>query len=192
MVGSLVPLKKNIELQVEYLHKHGDKQPQIVHYTELSEVVEDAHKDEVKEQVKHRRMLEKVMRRSSTILFNAKTVWPFDMFPSDLIIDINSVTIIKREFFWSGHAESLYIQDLMRITVETGPFFSTLRLIDKSFDTTKHFVRHLRRDDAFRAREILQALLAAVKSGVNLAKCDINRVVPSLSKVGERQLMPAF
>jgi hypothetical protein len=88
--------------------------------------------------------------------------------------------------------ESLYITDLMRITVETGPLFSTLRLIDKSFDTTKHYITHLRRHDAFRARDILQGLLTAVKSGVDIARCDLGYLVPSLSELSGKKFVPSI
>lgn len=193
-----ISLPKNQEIKLTgndlkhiVVSRDTDSQPEVVQRIRV-DGEREVYADLLRDRVKHRKLLKEVVDSSNTVLFHAKAIWPFDFFPNEIIIDVARVTILKREFFWTGNIESLYIKDLMHITVETGPFFSTLRLVDTSFDKKKHFIAYLKRNDAFRAREILQGLVIASKSGVDLTKCDIGFLAPSISELSDMPLACAI
>jgi hypothetical protein len=133
-----------------------------------------------------------VVKRSDTVLFKAKTIFPFDFFPNDLIIDITKVTVITRNFFFSGQTQSINIKDILDIVVETGPFFATIRVIDMGYlPTNKIHIKYLKKKDAMQARAIIEGLLAANKAGVDITKIPRRELISRLPDLARAQTMPS-
>lgn len=140
----------------------------------------------------HEEKFDDVVKRSETVLFKAKSIFPFDFFPSDLIIDITKVTIVTRNFFLSGQTQSIYIKDILDIIVQTGPFFSSLTIIDMGYlPRNKIEVRYLKKSDAIQARQIIEGLLAATKAGVDLTKIPRRDLISRLPELRHSQITPS-
>lgn len=139
----------------------------------------------------HEEMFEDVLKRSRTVLFHAKTIFPFDLFPNDLIIDITKVTVVNRSFFLSGETQSIHIRDIMDVRVETGPFFSSLTMLDLGYiQRNKLHVNYLKKKDAVRARQIIEVLIAATKAGVDLTKIPRRDLISRLPELLQSQRIP--
>lgn len=149
----------------------------------------DAYKDIVKEQTRQHEMVEDIINKSNKVLLHVKAVFPFDLFPNELIIDLSKVTFIMKEFFGSGAMEAVYVKDIADVIVETGPVFSTLRIVDISFGANKHIIHYLKRKDAFRAREIIEGLITANKEGLDLTKLEGGDVMGAVTKLSGMQKM---
>lgn len=160
-------------------------------YTEEGEVKKDAKEELVKEKTLQGEMFDDVVKRSRTILYKTRTIFPFDIFPNDLIIDLTKVTLVTRNFFFTGQTQSVYIKDIMDVIVETGPFFSTLRIVDSGFVQNKLSVTFLSRKSATRAREIIEGLIAASKAGVDMTKIGRRVVLSRLPELAKAQKTPA-
>jgi hypothetical protein len=123
------------------------------------EGITEAQKDIVKTANVNNEKFDDVVKRSRTILFKTKTVFPFDFFPSDFIIDVTKVTVVTRRFFFSGYTQSIHIKDIMDVIVESGPFFSSLSILDLGYlQQNKLYVRHMRKSDAILARQMIEGL----------------------------------
>jgi hypothetical protein len=155
-----------------------------------SEGEHDAYKDIVKEETKQHEMVENIINKSNHVLLHIKAVFPFDLFPNELIIDLTKVTFIMKEFFGSGTMEAVYIKDIADVIVETGPAFSTLRIVDISFGANKHIIHYLKRSEAFKAREIIEGLITANKEGVDLTKLEGEDVINAITKLSGMQKIP--
>jgi hypothetical protein len=147
----------------------------------------DAYKDIVKEQTKQHEMVEDIINKSNRVLLHVKAVFPFDLFPNELIIDLAKVTFVMKEFFGSGTMEAVYVKDIADVIVETGPVFSTLRIVDISFGANKHFIHYLKKKDAFRARELIEGLITASKEGLDLTKLEAGDVISAITKLSGMQ-----
>lgn len=155
------------------------------------EGVDKAQVDFVKDINSNRTMFDDVVKRSSTILLHAKTIFPFDFFTSDLIIDITKVTLVSRRFFLSGYTQSIHVRDIMDVIVSTGPFLSSLTVLDLGYlQRNKLYVKHLKRSDALHARQIIEGLIAACKAGVDLTKIPRRELLPRLPELLRSQSTP--
>lgn len=197
MNSQLVLLHKNKEQSVE---KSVLKSlPRIFVDTQNEQLLPERQKiisDEVlkelfKEKLLQEEMFNDVVKRSQTVLFRTSTVFPFDIFPDELIVDLTKVTLITRNFFLSGQTQSVYLKDIMDVVVETGPFFSTLRIIDPEFAQNKFEVNHLNRKSAAEARRIIEALISACKAGVDLTKIGRREMVSHLPELADSQKTPS-
>ncbi len=95
-------------------------------------------------------------------LYRVRTIFPFDFFPKDLVIDEYKVSIIYRYFFWSEEVISIYIKDL-GITLGVGLLFASLKLSDKRMlleEGKQVFdLNFFWKEEARRARRIIQGLI---------------------------------
>lgn len=153
--------------------------------------IDAAQKDIVKAANVNNEKFDDVVKRSRTILFKTKTVFPFDFFPSDFIIDITKVTVVTRRFFFSGYTQSIHIKDIMDVIVESGPLFSSLTILDLGYlQQNKLYVRHMKKSDAILARQMIEGLIAASNAGVDITKIPRRELIERMPELINAQRTP--
>ncbi len=148
---------------------------------------EEAHKEIVKETEKQQEILEDVIQKSKKVLFKSKSVFPFDWFPDELIIDPTKVIIVHKEFLSSGTMDTVYIKDIADVVIETGPYLATVNIVDISYGASKHYIKKLKKADALRAREIIEGLVTALKAGIDILKLPGENILSSISQLSGMQ-----
>ena len=88
-----------------------------------------------------------------------RTVFPFVLFPDDLIVDDDKVTIIRRTFFASEEIHTIPIKDVMDVIVAHNLFFATL-YIKRAFQNDLYELEYLKKEEALRARQLIQELVS--------------------------------
>lgn len=141
---------------------------------------EEMEKDALKEDSK----LKNLIAGSNRILLKVSTVFPFDFFPDDIIIDETKVTIIFRTFFWTERVHSIYVKDLSDVLVEVSPFFATLKLVDLGFKENSIDIPFLRKSQAIRARQIIQGLVISAKQGIDVTKYSADHLAQMMQEIG--------
>lgn len=126
---------------------------------------------------------------ATSVLFKAKTVFPFQFFPDEIIVDPIKVSLIRRIFFGSEELFSIEIKNILEVTVASGPFFATLIikfLVIGSLTPPPPpiIINHLKKSDAAKARRIIQGLIIAKREGINLTQVHAQNITPLLQKVG--------
>lgn len=126
-----------------------------------------------------------LVRGCRRMLLKISAVFPFDLFPDELIIDECKVSIICREFFFSEDIHSINIEMIKDVDVETGPFFAKLQIVPDGYPGHPLLVRFLRKKDANLARSIIQGLMVAKRNNIDLAKIDDPDLVNKLELLGK-------
>ena len=157
-----------------------------------SENAKKQAKEEIQKEISNNeRKLDVLVKKSSQVLLNVKSVFPFDLFPDNLTIDSNKVNVVTKAFFASGRVHSIYIEDVYDVFVEAGPIFATLKIVDKGFVENLVEVKYLKKNEAYKARRIIQGLVVAVKDKIDLAGLegeDFARKIEELGKATEAKL----
>lgn len=111
-----------------------------------------------------------VVKKSNKIIFSISSVFPFDLFPDTLTIQENKVKIIFHHFPMSYQIHAVLFRDITDVVVDTHLFLSTLTMIDSSNYRfpIEISVRNLQIDDALRARDIIQDLVAAQRQRITI------------------------
>src|SRR4051812_47022192 len=102
---SVLPSKKKQEIQEE---------------TRIETISEDETKRSLHKQ-KSQGKLDKLLNRTDEKLLRISTVFPFTIFPHQIVIDINKVNVIFRTFFFSQHIHSVVIDDIADVEVSYIP-----------------------------------------------------------------------
>ena len=123
-------------------------------------------------------------RKSTDVLFSARTVFPFDFFPDTLTISANKIDIVSSQFFFSHQTTSIPLRDIANVEIQTAPFFATLRIINIRYPMHPSIIRFLKKRDAIRAKNIIDGLLVAMSQGADIAAIEPHLLLEQIEKVG--------
>jgi hypothetical protein len=173
-------LKRSLEFQKE----SGQKD-----LTELGKVegTETAIRESVRLGQQQRERLDNLVNNAQRTLLKVSTVFPFALFPDDVIIDPVKITIMAREFIASAQTRIIMIKDVKNVLIETSPFFSTLKIIH-GLDDAVTKIQPLWRKDAVKSGSILQGLMAANEQNIDITMIPVEESVAKIETLGRMRL----
>lgn len=127
--------------------------------------------------------ISQISKRNSNVLFRAKAVFPFDFFPSELIITATQIEVKNNVFFSSFSDCSIPLQDPGYIQINKSIFFASLRIFNIR-STEPIIIDYLKANDAIKAKDIIRGLLIAQESGVDVSVIETHMVLPQLEQLG--------
>ncbi|HZZ98876.1 MAG TPA: hypothetical protein VFG51_03010 [Candidatus Saccharimonadia bacterium] len=128
--------------------------------------------------------LAKVMNQANTVLFRAKTPFPFTIFPTEIVVDETKVSVINHFLFGTGTIHSIELDNILNIELVSGLIFGTLRLELRMLPDEPIEIPFLWRRDAIEARRIIQGLVISTHKGVDFSQVSPTVVRQSLKDVG--------
>lgn len=128
--------------------------------------------------------LEELANMPSTVLYEATTVFPFTLFPDTITVDTEQIKILHKEFFMAKNINSINHEDVLNVTVSSGPFFATLNIATRFFAAEQLTIAHLWKKDAYELRYIIHGLMAARHRGVEINSDDKDKVKEMLKELG--------
>jgi hypothetical protein len=132
--------------------------------------------------------LSNTVSTSHEILFAAKTVFPFTLFPDTVSIDRTNLTIAHRAFYRLAVIVTIKIEDVLNITPNVGPVFGSLRIATSFVDKKSPYsVNYLRRDDALKVSRIIMGYKVALEQKIDtssLSKEELVRLLDRLARDG--------
>jgi len=130
--------------------------------------------------------LKEAIRGSHQILETASTVFPFTLFPDTVTIDRAKLTITHRRFFSVAEVMSIRIEDILNVTVNTGPIFGSLHIVSRVLSPDKPYqVSFLWRDDAMKLKRIIQGYIIALQQEIDVTPLESKELAKMLDKLGK-------
>ncbi len=143
--------------------------------------------DEPSEEKASTQKLDEMVEMVGKPLLQIRTVFPFVLFPNEIIIDIHKISIVYRHFFASEQIHSVLIRDISDVLVETSPFFATLKIIDIGYTDNSIDIAYLKKSEGNLARRVIQGLAMAHKNNVDLTKVERQDLVEKLESLGTNE-----
>lgn len=120
---------------------------------------------------------------SHQVLFEAKSVYPYELWPDKITICLNRITITYKKPF-SVDERPIPIEYLNTAHVTKGLFFASLSI--ETFGVEKpNPIYHLRIDDARTARRYILGLIECKKNSVNFGDYKITEIKEKLQDIGK-------
>jgi hypothetical protein len=130
--------------------------------------------------------LQKAVNNAQDILVSASTVFPFTLFPDTVCVDREKLTIAHRMFFRVAEVMSIRIEDILNVTADVGPFFGSLKISTRFFDTRHPYtINYLWRSDALRIKRIMQGYIIALQKGVDCSTLGAHQLAAMLDTLGQ-------
>ncbi len=147
----------------------------------------EALKETIKESVQNSEKLEKLLDNSTTVVFKASTVWPFVLFPHEIIITLGDVSVVFGKFITSREIRTVSISKIAEVIVSTGFLFAKLRIIDIEYSQLSLELEFLSIKEAMKAKRLIQGLLFASKEGIDLTKIEDEHLIEKIEELGRVQ-----
>jgi len=109
------------------------------------------------------------MVKKNRVLLIIKSVFPFDFFPDKLIIDENKLSIYSREFFFTDDVRCFCYKDIQFVEIFSSLFFASLQIKIFGFPNDDIKITFLKRNDAYKARRLIQGLIEGTKANVDFS-----------------------
>ncbi|MEK7168579.1 MAG: hypothetical protein AAB778_01035 [Patescibacteria group bacterium] len=120
---------------------------------------------------------------SHEVLFEAKSVYPYELWPDKITICLNRITITYKKPF-SVDERPIPIEYLNTAHVTKGLFFASLSI--ETFGVERpNPIHHLKIDDARTARRYILGLIECKKNGINFADYEMGEIKQKLQEIGK-------
>lgn len=130
--------------------------------------------------------LTKAIGGAHEVLMTATTVFPFTLFPDTITIDRTKLTVAHRTFFRVAEVMSIRVEDVLNITANVGPFFGSVKIATRFFDTEKPYeVDYLTRDDTLRIKRIMQGYIIAMQRKIDCSALTSKELARMLDELGQ-------
>ncbi len=118
----------------------------------------------------------------NSILFSAKTVWPFQLFADRLIIQEKNIGIIRKSFFMTHWSDTIQLNDIGSVILNSGPFLASLSIYLK-LPQKEFTINNLQKRHAVYAKELIDGLLLVKE---NLITIPEDSTIPEKRKLLRR------
>jgi hypothetical protein len=122
--------------------------------------------------------------KSERVIYKVRTVFPFTLFPTNIVIDTQKVTLIFGVFFYSYKMFPILLKDIRSVTVSTGLLFGTISFDKEGFQENPGTVEYLWREDALKVRRIIMGMMVATKEGVEMDALDDKSLLEKVEAIG--------
>lgn len=146
-------------------------------------IKEAEHREKVQAE-QSRQKFHQLIEKQSEVLFQIKTVFPFDLFPDQLTIRPNKIEVILNQFFFTNQIESVPLQDIAHVKVERSPFFAKLSITNIRKRDTPIVLNFLMPHDAIKAKKLIEGLLVVQEAGADISTIDASKHVEELERLG--------
>jgi hypothetical protein len=133
------------------------------------------------------RKLSTVTIKSHEVLFQARTVFPFTLFPDTVTVDREKVSFTSRFFFSIAKLTSVPIRDILSVEADIGPFFGSVHTSSRFFVTNPKSISWLKRDDAEKLQRLLQGYIIAHEQDINCDNIQKDKLIAMLTALGTSQ-----
>lgn len=128
--------------------------------------------------------VEEMKQKSKTILLNIRTVFPFKLFPTHIIVDTHRIIVIEQTFLFADTIRSIPIQNIQYVRCDRSLLFGTLCLRTYGFSDREVVISHLWNKDALRARRLIEGLLICYEDNLDPLKFGERDLCQNLQNIG--------
>jgi hypothetical protein len=136
-------------------------------------------------QVTNEEKLMDVTVGSHDVLFTAKTIFPFALFPDTISMDRQQLTIIHRPFFMTANSISVHIDDVLNVESDVGPFFGSVHIFSKFFTNDIKSINFLSRDSALKIQRLVQGYMIAHHRKIDCSTIEKRQLIVLLNDLGQ-------
>ena len=120
----------------------------------------------------------------SRVLGRFRAMFPFDLFPDELVVEEKRVIWINRILPMYSRAISIMATDISNVEAAHGPFFGHIH-IGSLVGGPEILIERLSRRDCIKARALVEGIILAEREGAKLRKREVEVEKEALSEAGE-------
>ena len=135
--------------------------------------------------------LDGLVKDAQKTVFKASSVFPFDIVPDRLVIDLTKVVIVRRELFGMETEHTILLDEVRDVDAEVNYFLGSLRILGSGPGAVWTSVNNLRKNDVHQAKDIIEGLLIAKRAQWDLTQVKSGELTQQVSALGGWDHRPA-
>lgn len=148
----------------------------------------DAIKSHSSKAERNRQAVEDMVNNSNRILVKVSTIFPFDWFPSTIIIEETRLTIIHRQLF-SSQTHSVDIKNISNIFVDSSILFAQLVVVSDTFAENQIVINRLWKKDAIFIKRIIEGLRMFMSKDIDTTGYTVKELVSKLKELSTTKIV---
>lgn len=143
---------------------------------------EEAVKSHAIKAEKNRQAVEDMVSNSNRILLRISSVFPWDFYPTSIVVEETRITIIHRQLF-SSQVHSVDIKNISNVFVDTSILFSKLTIVSDTFAENQIIVSRLWKKEAIYIRRIIEGLRMFVNKDIDTTDYEVEELKNKLREL---------
>jgi hypothetical protein len=136
---------------------------------------------------KEEKKLNTLLTRTDKIIFRVKALFPFDLFPDEIIIDELKITLRRNMFFATEQIFTVMIDEIEDVAISSAWFLSKLylRRLKQKWDLQPFVIGNLFTKDAKKAKWIILGLMIARSQEIDIGAIPPGKLLVKLQELGQ-------
>lgn len=105
--------------------------------------------------------VDELIERSQTVIFDCYAIFPLDIVPDRILIDLTKIIIIYREPLGMETEHTILLNEVRDVDVDVTYFIGTLRILASGVGLMWTSITNLHKKDAMLAKHLIEGLLIA-------------------------------
>lgn len=154
------------------------------HQEQAKKYVQKQQTDERKEKKQRKEGLKEYSEKSKKIIFQCRSIFPFDLFPDEIMVDTLNLTYIHNSFFVTADTQHIRLDDIEDASMTSAAFIGRVEISIKDKDPL--IISSLSKRNATRLKNILLGLVRARKNDIQLEDLSSLKTLSEVVKLGEK------
>lgn len=118
-------------------------------------------------------------------LYKFKSLFPFELFPDEVILDKLKITIIQREAIIYKRVTTIPLTGTVNVQISRGILTSQISIIETStLKQEEVIIKHVLNSDAARFHQIVEGIVIGMRQGINFIEMNKDETLTSAKKWG--------
>ena len=143
-------------------------------------------KNQLREIEKNEERLNELVQQSGEHIFEAKAVFPFDLFPDRITIDANKVTVIQNSML-SSNEFPIPAGKITNIEVFYGIFFGSIRLEVFGYSEPPPDIAKFTKRDTRLIKRYVTGLIRVYDENIDLTGMNVKELRAKLQEIGKKE-----
>jgi hypothetical protein len=126
-----------------------------------------------------------LVKEAQEVIFRTKSVFPFDLFPDEIIVTRTKIDILYGVFFSSREVFPIMLESMHSVTVVNDLFFATVDFRVTGFNDYPTPVKFLPIKDAIKLKRIIMGLIMCKKQSIDVSQIPLNELRVKLEELGK-------
>ncbi|MDP2671038.1 MAG: hypothetical protein Q8P13_01075 [bacterium] len=101
----------------------------------------------------------KIDPKDANLVFKVRAVFPFQLFPDELIVYKNKITLVTRLGPQMNSLRDMHFHDIAQVEADCGPIFGHIHVVPKLRTEEPMIITRLTRKEALKARQIIEEMI---------------------------------
>lgn len=137
---------------------------------------------------KNRQALEDMVNNSNRILIKISSVFPWDFFPTSIVLEETRLTITHRQLF-SSQVHSVDIKNISNVFMDTSILFSQLTIVSDTFAENQIVVDRLWKKEAIFIRRMIEGLRMFIDKDIDTTGYSRQELIDKLRELSTTKIV---